>query len=169
VSCDETPLIKLGPKKLKPGEERAERYLLVACTALYTHYVLGDRSLDTFKAFVLKDLAARLLLEVLRDRETDVVRFAHDLTVPPTSNQAERDLRPSKVQQNVSRRLTSDQRTQGRYTNPRSPLHHRQARSAGPRAGWTYTDSMAWLPGGPALRCGAVTACLVMCGLSWLW
>ncbi|MGH3999492.1 MAG: IS66 family transposase [Pseudonocardiaceae bacterium] len=59
---------------------------------------------------------ARLLLEVLRDRETDVLRFAHDLKVPPTSNQAERDLRPAKIQQNISGRLTSDQRTQDRYT-----------------------------------------------------
>ncbi|MFL6186834.1 MAG: transposase, partial [Actinomycetes bacterium] len=41
---------------------------------------------------------ARLLLEVLRDRPADVLRFAHDLRVPPTSNQAERDLRPSKIQ-----------------------------------------------------------------------
>jgi hypothetical protein len=40
---------------------------------------------------------ARLLLEVLRDRPEDVLRFAHDLNVPPTSNQAERDLRPSKI------------------------------------------------------------------------
>ncbi|MGH3770369.1 MAG: IS66 family transposase, partial [Pseudonocardiaceae bacterium] len=55
-------------------------------------------------------------LEVLRDRPTDVLRFAHDLHVPPTSNQAERDLRPSKVQQNTSGRLTSEQRTRDRYT-----------------------------------------------------
>jgi hypothetical protein len=59
---------------------------------------------------------ARLLLEVLQDREADVLRFAHDLTVPPTSHQAERDLRPAKVQQNISGRLTSEQRTQDRYT-----------------------------------------------------
>jgi hypothetical protein len=59
---------------------------------------------------------ARLLLEVLRDRETDVLRFTHDLNVPPTSNQAERDLRPAKVQQNISGRLTSAERTQDRYT-----------------------------------------------------
>jgi transposase len=193
----------------------------VACTELYTHYMLGDRDLDTFKAFVLKDLTesvivhdryqtydsaelgqlvhqlccqhllrdaddaaevypdavwptqiadalrglihqanlardtgidaidagirdelitrfrhgvlvglsdtashgtrpgerkARLLLEVLRDREADVLRFAHDLKVPPTSNEAERDLRPSKVQQKISGRLTSEQRTRDRYT-----------------------------------------------------
>jgi hypothetical protein len=59
---------------------------------------------------------ARLLLEVLRDRQTDVLRFAHDLAVPPTSNQAERDLRPSKCQQNISGRLTSEDRTRDRYT-----------------------------------------------------
>jgi hypothetical protein len=219
VSCDETPL-KAGPRTPKPGRKKAERYLLVACTELYPHYLLGDRDLDTFKAFLFQDLIdsvivhdryhnydsavlgtlihqlccshllrdrdgagevypdehwpaqiadalrglihqanlardqgltaipaavknelitrfrdgvlvglsatttpathpgerkARLLLEVLRDREPDVLRFAHDLNVPPTSNQAERDLRPAKVQQNISGRLTSQARTQDRY------------------------------------------------------
>jgi transposase len=220
VCCDETPL-RVGPRTPKPGRKKAEKYLLVACTELYTHYLLGDRDLDTFKAFVLKDLTdsvivhdryqnydsaelgtlihqlccahlcrdlddaaevypdavwptqiadalrglihqanlareegrnaidagvrdelitrfrhgvlvglsdtashgtrpgerkARLLLEVLRDREADVLRFAHDLKVPPTSNEAERDLRPGKVQQNISGRLTSEKRTRDRYT-----------------------------------------------------
>ena len=222
VCCDETPL-KVGPRTPKPGRKKAERYLLVACTELYTHYLLGDRSLDTFKASVLAERAAagklvvhdryqnydadafaglihqlccahllrdlddaaqvypeaiwpgqiarvlreliheanrarqagrttidtevrdtlisrfrhgvraglsdtrhhgtrpgerkaRLLLEVLRDRQHDVLRFAHDLALPPTSNQAERDLRPSKCQQNVSGRLTSEDRTRDRYT-----------------------------------------------------
>jgi transposase len=220
VCCDETPL-KVGPKRAPAGKKKAERYLLMAATELYTHYLLGDRSLDTFKAFVVADLTdsvivhdryqnydsaelgtlvhqlccshllrdldgagevypdavwptqiadalrglihqanlarqqglsaidadtrdalitrfrngvlvglsdttshgtrpgerkARLLLEVLRDRPGDVLRFAHDLNVPPTSNQAERDLRPSKVQQNISGRLTSEARTQDRYT-----------------------------------------------------
>jgi hypothetical protein len=219
VSCDETPL-RVGPKKPRPGKKKPEKYLLVACTELFTHYLLGDRDLDTFQAFVLpelngsvivhdryqnydsavfgelahqlccahlcRDLAgvgeiyptahwptqiadalrgliheanqareagqvrideqikaalikqfrdgvlvglsdtlsrgdrpgerkARLLLEVLRDREPDVLRFAHDLKVPPTSNQAERDLRPAKVQQKISGRLTSQQRTKDRY------------------------------------------------------
>ena len=45
-----------------------------------------------------------------------MLRFAHDLKVPPTSNQAERDLRPSKIQQKISGRLTSAKRTQDRYT-----------------------------------------------------
>src|SRR5215207_3935599 len=222
VCCDETPL-RVGAKTPAVGKKRAERYLLVACTELYTHYLLGDRSLETFKAFVVADLAqsgsvivhdryqnydsttlgalvhqlctahllrdlddaaqvypdavwpvqiadalraligeanrareqalaaipddvrdellrrlrngmlvglsdttshgrrpgerkARLLLQVLRDRQGDVLRFAHDLKVPPTSNQAERDLRPSKVQQNISGRLTSEERTRDRYT-----------------------------------------------------
>ena len=220
VSCDETPL-RVGPKKPKPGKKKAEKYLLVACTELYTHYLLGDRDLDTFKAFIFKDLIdavivhdryqnydsaelgtlvhqlccqhllrdldgaaevypdahwptqiaealrglihqanltrdqgleaipaaaknelitryrdgvlvglsattthgtragerkARLLLEALRDRQADVLRFTHDLKVPPTSNQAERDLRPAKIQQNISGRLTSVNRTQDRYT-----------------------------------------------------
>ena len=222
VCVDETPL-KVGPRTPRPGKIKAERYLLVACTQLYTHYLLGDRSLETFKAFVLAERAqrgalvvhdryqnydsgefaglihqlcsahllrdlddaaqvypdavwpgqvsralrelihhanlardaghaaiapdvrdalitrfrhgvlaglsdttshgsrpgerkARLLLQVLRDRQADVLRFAHDLAVPPTSNQAERDLRPSKCQQNTSGRLTSEARTQDRYT-----------------------------------------------------
>lgn len=58
---------------------------------------------------------ARLLLEVLRDRQDDVLRFAHDLRVPATSNQAERDLRPAKTQQKISARLTSEDRTADRY------------------------------------------------------
>lgn len=220
VCCDETPL-RVGAKTPAVGKKKAERYLLVACTELYTHYLLGDRSLDTFKAFVIKDLTgsvivhdryqnydsttlgplvhqlccqhllrdlddaaqvypdtiwpvqiadalreliheanlareqglpaipaqirdtllsrlrngrlvglsdttshgarpgerkARLLLEVLRDREGDVLRFVDDLKVPPTSNQAERDLRPSKIQQKISGRLTSTARTEDRYT-----------------------------------------------------
>lgn len=222
VCCDETPL-RVGAKTPKLGKKKAERYLLVAATELYTHYLLGDRSLATFKAFIITDLAksgsvivhdryqnydsvqlgalvhqlctqhllrdlddaaqiypdavwpvqiadalrgliheanlareqghdtiaadirdellsrfrngtlvglsdtlsagdrpgerkARLLLEVLRDRPDDVLRFAHDLNVPPTSNQAERDLRPSKIQQKISGRLTSIARTEDRYT-----------------------------------------------------
>jgi transposase len=58
---------------------------------------------------------ARLLLECLRSRQGDVLRFVDDLKVPPTSNQAERDLRPSKIQQNISGRLTSEDRTRDRY------------------------------------------------------
>ena len=57
VCCDETPL-RVGAKTPRWGKKKAERYLLVAATELYTHYLLGDRSLDTFQAFVVADLAA---------------------------------------------------------------------------------------------------------------
>lgn len=219
VCCDETPL-RVGAKTPRPGRKKADKYLLVACTELFTYYQLGDRDLATFTAFVLKDLTAsvivhdryqnydsdelgtlvhqlccahllrdladagevyphahwpaqiadalralihetnqarehhrpgidpavkdellyrlrhgvlvglsetmtggtrpgerkaRLLLEVFRDRPDDVLRFVDDLQVPPTSNQAERDLRPAKIQQKISGRLTSEQRTRDRY------------------------------------------------------
>jgi hypothetical protein len=210
VAADETP-IRVGPKRTK-------KYLLVACTELYTWYLLGDRDLETFKAFVLPDLTGvvvhdryqnydskifghlvhqlccqhlirdtqdaaetypkaewptqirdalrelihhanlaraqgldripaevadplidryrhgylvglkeaprvpgrkqpkhRALLEDLRDRQDDILRFVTDLRIPPTSNQAERDLRPAKTQQNVSGRLTSVTVTEHRY------------------------------------------------------
>jgi hypothetical protein len=69
---------------------------------------------------------ARLPLEVLRDRPDDVLRFAHDLKVPPTSNQAERDLRPSKIQQKISGRKHRANRRS--LHHPRLPLHRRQTR-----------------------------------------
>jgi hypothetical protein len=53
VCCDETPL-RVGPRVPKLGRKKADKYLLVACTELFTHYLLGDRDLETFKAFVLK-------------------------------------------------------------------------------------------------------------------
>jgi transposase len=211
VSADETP-IRVGP-----GPKTRKRYLLVACTNLLTYYFLGDRSLKTFTAFVLPDMAGtvvvhdryqnydaipglihqlccqhllrdledaaqqypgahwpiqitqalqglihaantaraqglpaipgeaaaplihafkhgvllglsqvpkvpgrkqrpyRDLLECLRDRQADVLRFTTDLRIPPTSNQAERDLRPAKTQQKISGRLRSEQATRNRY------------------------------------------------------
>jgi hypothetical protein len=57
----------------------------------------------------------RDLLECLRDRQEDVLRFVYDLRIPPTSNQAERDLRPAKTQQKISGRLRSEQATRHRY------------------------------------------------------
>jgi transposase len=222
LSCDETPL-KAGSATPAEGKKEAKRYLLVACTELYTHYLLGDRSLDTFKQFVFPELGpdtvivhdryqnydsselgtlthqlclqhvlrdvkaaaelypeqvwplqmaaeirelihqanqarprgwkalpesvlqiplrglraavaiglhhtkdlgdtrpgarkSRLLLEEFTRREKDFLRFTTDLRIPPTSNQAERDLRPSKIQEKISGRLTSEKRTKDRYT-----------------------------------------------------
>jgi transposase len=211
VCADETP-IRVGP-----GPKTRKKYLLVACTSLLTYYLLGDRSLKTFTAFVLPDLAGtvvvhdryqnydsigglihqlccqhllrdladaseqypgahwpvqitqalqglihaaniardnglaaipaetvaplehafrhgvllglkevrrvpgrkqepfRDLLECLLDRQADVLRFTTDLRIPPTSNQAERDLRPAKTQQKISGRLRSETTTRHRY------------------------------------------------------
>ncbi len=221
VLCmDETPL-RVGPKTPRKGRKKADKYLLIACTTMYTHFLLGDRDLDTFKQSVLADVAAgtrvvhdrytvydhetfneivhqlctahllrdlaaagetypeqiwpgqiadalralihatnlaragghdhidagerakhlhllrqgvlvglsattshgdrpgekkaRALLEVFRDREGDILRFVDDLSVPPTSNDAERGLRPSKIQQKISGRVTSIARTEDRY------------------------------------------------------
>ena len=62
-----------------------------------------------------KQKPGRMLLECLQDREADVLRFLTDLRIPPTSNQAERDLRPSKTQQKISGRLRSETATRNRY------------------------------------------------------
>jgi transposase len=62
-----------------------------------------------------KQQPCRDLLECLRDRQDDVLRFTTDLRIPPTSNQAERDLRPAKTQQKISGRLRSEQATRDRY------------------------------------------------------
>jgi transposase len=62
-----------------------------------------------------KQAPFRQLLQCLRDRQDDVLRFVSDLRIPPTSNQAERDLRPAKTQQKISGRLRSEQATRHRY------------------------------------------------------
>jgi transposase len=62
-----------------------------------------------------KQPPGRLLLECLRDREADVLRFLTGLRVPPTSSQAERDLRPARTQQKISGRLRSETATRNRY------------------------------------------------------
>ena len=80
VSCDETPL-RVGPKKPKPGKKKAEKYLLVACTELYTHYLLGDRDLDTFKAFIFKDLIDSV---IVHDRYQNYLRHEAPRHIPNT-------------------------------------------------------------------------------------
>lgn len=56
----------------------------------------------------------RDLLEFRRDREADVLRFCSDTRIWPTNNISERDLRPTKTQQKISGRLTSEDVTQDR-------------------------------------------------------
>ncbi|MGH3587987.1 MAG: IS66 family transposase [Pseudonocardia sp.] len=56
----------------------------------------------------------RELLEFCRDRQDDVLRFCADTQIWPTNNISERDLRPTKTQQKISGRLTSEEVTQDR-------------------------------------------------------
>lgn len=56
----------------------------------------------------------RELLAFCHDREADVLRFATDTRIWPTNNISERDLRPTKTQQKISGRLTSEDVTQDR-------------------------------------------------------
>jgi len=55
------------------------------------------------------------LLECLKHREADVLRFLSGTAIPPAGNQAERDLRPAKTQQKISGRLRSGTTTRHRY------------------------------------------------------
>ena len=64
----------------------------------------------------------RTLLECLHDREADILRFLSDLRIPPTSNQAERDLRPVKTQQKISGR-TSARRKPPATATPSAATH----------------------------------------------
>jgi hypothetical protein len=57
----------------------------------------------------------RLLLEAFETREDDLLRFTTDLRIPPTTNQAERDLRPAKFQEKISGRLTDLDRSKDRH------------------------------------------------------
>ena len=69
-----------------------------------------------------------------------------DLRIPPTSNQAERDLRPSKTQQKISGRLRSETATRNRYAI-RGNLN--TARKHGADIMYAIRDALAgnpWMP-----------------------
>jgi hypothetical protein len=61
-----------------------------------------------------KQHPGRDMLEFCRDRQADVLRFTTDMDVWPTNNISERGLRPNKIQQRISGRLTSDDTTTDR-------------------------------------------------------
>lgn len=88
----------------------------------------------------------RLLLECLRDREADVLRFCADTRVWPTNNGSERDLRPHKTQQKVSGRLTSEDATRDRL-DLRSYVA--TARKHGMNAMAVLRDALAGTPWAP--------------------
>lgn len=97
-----------------------------------------------------KQPPAQTLLECLRHREADALWFLTDTAIPPTSNQAERDLRPSKTQQKISGRLRSEKTTRDRYAirgyGSTAAKHGRQTLTA-------MRDALAgnpWIPPIPA-------------------
>jgi hypothetical protein len=56
----------------------------------------------------------RDLLEFCRDRQADALRFTTDTQIWPTNNISEHGVRPNKMQQKISGRLTSEDATQDR-------------------------------------------------------
>ena len=55
-------------------------HLLVACTDLYTWYLLGDRDLDTFKVFVLPDLTGVVVHDRYQNYDSKIFRhLVHQL------------------------------------------------------------------------------------------
>ena len=94
------------------------------------------------------------MLEFCRDREADVLRFTTDTGVWPTNNISESGLRPTKTQQKISGRLTSDDTTQDRLDirsyidtarkhghdvldRPARPVHRQPLDTPGSRPGLT--------------------------------
>ncbi len=83
---------------------------------LFRHGVLAGLSdVPRIPGASQKQPPARMLLECLKHRQADVLRFLTDTTIPATNNQAERDARPAKTQQKISGRLRSQTTTRHRY------------------------------------------------------
>jgi hypothetical protein len=89
VQARDQGLTQIPPEVADPLHERWRHAILCG---LATHSPRPGRKLST----------TRNLLVRLRDRDEQVLRFARDLTVPFTNNQAERDLRPAKTQLKIS-------------------------------------------------------------------
>jgi hypothetical protein len=85
-------------------------------TALRRAVRVGLATIPRIHGAKAKQHPGRCLLEVLRDREADVLRLVFDTAIPPTNNQAERDLRPWKTVQKISGRLQSEKATRYRLT-----------------------------------------------------
>ena len=93
-----------------PGEQAAADLRLFRSAVL-----VGLQEVRRVPGARARQKPGRALLECLRDREADVLRFLSDLRIPPTSNQAERDLRPAKTTQKISGRLRSEKAARDRY------------------------------------------------------
>ncbi|MGH3345201.1 MAG: IS66 family transposase [Carbonactinosporaceae bacterium] len=106
-----------------------------------------------------KQSKTRNLLERLRDRDEQVLRFARDLAVPFTNNQAERDLRPVKPRsRSPAATAAKPEHAPGSVPAATSP---RSANTASTPSPHSATPSPATpgrhrsQPGPEWLRCGA--------------
>jgi len=116
-----TAVAEAHPEQIWPGQARSTLAELARAAAAAHHNGLrhippeqAGPPLLLFRHAVLvgltehrrapgrKQSKARNLLERLRDREEEVLRFTEDLAVPFTNNGSERDLRPVKTQLKIS-------------------------------------------------------------------
>jgi transposase len=109
-------LIHAANQAREQGLDAIPADVTAADLRLFRHAVnVGLQEVPRVPGANKKQRPGRLLLECLKHREADVLRFLSDLRVPATSNQAERDLRPVKTQQKISGRLRSEKATRDRY------------------------------------------------------
>jgi len=101
-----------SPSPTRPGTARGPR----TGRSTGTGVTVGLSQIPRTHRPNTKQLPAGNLLECLRDREHDVLRFLSDTRVFPTNNISERGLRPEKTQQKISGRLTSEATTRHRLT-----------------------------------------------------
>jgi hypothetical protein len=93
-----------------PGDRTGEHIML-----LRRGVAVGLSDVRRAPGANIKQPPARVLLECLRDRQDDMLRFLTDTAILPTNSQAGRDARPAKIQQKISGRLRSEQATRDRY------------------------------------------------------
>lgn len=87
---------RAGGRTTLTGEE------IAALEAKFDHAVRCGRSANPDPPPGKQKSFARRLADRLQRRRDDVLRFLHDLSVPFTNNQAEQDIRMTKVQMKVS-------------------------------------------------------------------
>jgi transposase len=100
--------------------------IAVPLTRAFRHGVLVGLS-ELPRVAGRKQRPCRDLLECLRDRQADVLRFTTDLRIPPTSDQPERDLRPAKISAEDFRPAPLRAGHPAPVRHPRLHLHRRQA------------------------------------------
>jgi hypothetical protein len=128
------------------GQEQIPPEIAKFYLTLFNHAIAVGLSVHP-RAPGREQTKTRNLLERLRERAEEVLRFAHDLRVPFTNNQAERDLRPAKTQLKISgcHRSTTGATAWLRVRGYHPRRHHRQ-----PLDTTSRTIHLNAYPSGPA-------------------